>query len=426
MFDVAVIGGGPAGIAAATRASESGARTVLLDEAPRPGGQIWRHCAGGSASDAGDTDAPPIARRWIDRLHASGAGCFAGATVFDLDATGVVYAARGDEPLEIRARRIVLATGARERFLPFPGWTLPNVMGVAGVQAFAKAGASFRGKRVALSGSGPLLFPVADTLRHAGAEIVLLAEQAPWSSLVRFALTMARYPKQRDEALRYALRLRGTPLCAGSWVISASGDGQLREVEWTDGRRRRRLMVDVLGASFGLVPNLELAQLVGAEIENGFVSVDETQQTSIPGIYCAGEPTGIGGVDLALVEGEIAGLAAAGTWSKDRHAALLRKRTAGRALVQLLAHHFALRPELRNLPTAETIVCRCEDVPLSRLDASWQARTAKLYTRAGMGRCQGRVCGPAFEFLFGWQTGVVRAPSHPVPVAAMVRPEESA
>jgi NADPH-dependent 2,4-dienoyl-CoA reductase/sulfur reductase-like enzyme len=172
----------------------------------------------------------------------------------------------------------------------------------------------------------------------------------------------------------------------------------------------------VLCCGYGLVPNVELPRRLGCAIEDGRVVVGDEQQASMAGVLCAGEPTGVGGVDLALAEGEIAGLAAAGLLIP---AALRARRDRERPFVAALERAFAPRPELRALPRPDTLVCRCEDVPRSRLAEAWTARQAKLYTRAGMGACQGRVCGPALEFLMGYAADSVRPPLTPAALSTL-------
>jgi NADPH-dependent 2,4-dienoyl-CoA reductase/sulfur reductase-like enzyme len=191
----------------------------------------------------------------------------------------------------------------------------------------------------------------------------------------------------------------------------------LREVVLTDGRRTRTLPCDLLCTGYGLVPNLELARLMGCAIERGVVVVDDEQRTSVAGVSCAGEPTGIGGVDLALLEGEIAGLSAAGRLDEARRH--FARRAGLRGMAEAMERTFAPRDELRAIATPQTLVCRCEDVPVSAFDAAWSPRQAKLYTRAGMGPCQGRVCGPALAFLYGWPADVVRAPVEPARLSAL-------
>ena len=190
----------------------------------------------------------------------------------------------------------------------------------------------------------------------------------------------------------------------------------------TDGRTTRELECDILCAAFGLVPNTELARLVGCSVADGKVVVDERQATSVEGIFCAGEPTGIGGVDLCLIEGEIAGAAATDAPVSGQ---LIAGRASFKRYARLLERAFALRPELMSLAKPDTIVCRCEDVRLCDLERAWTAREAKLYTRAGMGPCQGRICGAALESIMGWRNDSVRPPVQPTPLAAMLGDDQT-
>lgn len=403
--DVVVIGGGPAGIAAASAAAEVGARVVMIDEGPGPGGQIWRPGVRSSPSRS--------ARRWIARLGASGAEIRRSASVVDVQRVAehfIVVAECGGVSREISAQSLVVATGARERFLPFPGWTLPNVVGVGGAQALAKSGTSFRGKRVVIAGSGPLLLPVAANLSRSGAKLLIVAEQAPGARVARFAAGLWRRPLTLVQAATLRAGFLRTPFVTGTWVTSARGDTTVREVTLADGQSTRVFECDVLCAAFGLVPNTELARLLGCTVDGGEVLVDDRQATTIPDVYCCGEPTGIAGVDLALVEGEIAGLSAAG---RRAPATLASRRVRHRRDARHLGRAFALRPELFKLAEADTIVCRCEDVRWGALDRNWSTRQAKLYTRVGMGPCQGRVCGAALECLMGWPADSVRVPAQP-------------
>ena len=416
--DIVIVGAGPAGIAAAACAAESGARVIVVDESPGVGGQIWRSRLGQPRRGA--------ARHWIERLARSGAIVRTGASVVDAygdDRGGFALRVEAqDTHVEVRAARLLLATGARERFLPFPGWTLPGVVGIGGAQALLKAGMEVRGKRVVIAGSGPLLLPVAASLRGAGARVVFVAEQASLRRVASFALGLWRRPAALVDAVRYRAGFVGAPYRAGWWAREARGEGTLREVVLTDGRRTRTLPCDLLCTGYGLVPNLELARLMGCAIERGVVVVDDEQRTSVAGVSCAGEPTGIGGVDLALLEGEIAGLCAAGRLDEARQ--LFARRAGLRRMADAMERTFAPRDELRAVATPQTLVCRCEDVPVSAFDAAWSPRQAKLYTRAGMGPCQGRVCGPALAFLYGWPADVVRAPVEPARLSALQRPSD--
>jgi NADPH-dependent 2,4-dienoyl-CoA reductase/sulfur reductase-like enzyme len=413
--DVVVIGAGPAGIAVAARIAESGRRVILLDESPQVGGQIWRHRNLGAL--------PNVARKWMSRLARSGVTVLTGSAVVDVNEVValqrfVVTAERDGAPYFLSAESVVLATGARERFLPFPGWTLPGVVGIGGAQALVKSGLSFARKRVVISGTGPLLLPVAASLARDGARIALVAEQAPRGAVVRFASSLWREPGVFVKAVRYRAGFLFTPYRTGTWVVSARGEGRLEEVTLTNGHSTRTIACDVLCSAYGLVPNTQLARLLECEIARGAVVVDGRHQTTRARVYSVGETTGIGGVELALVEGEIAALCIIGREGDVKR--LHRRRSALRKLAGFMDVAFAPRAELRSVATPETIVCRCEDVALGAIDPGWTVRQAKLYSRAGMGPCQGRVCGAAFEFMFGWPADVVRTPVEPALLSTLL------
>ncbi|HVQ29134.1 MAG TPA: FAD/NAD(P)-binding oxidoreductase, partial [Vicinamibacteria bacterium] len=414
--DLAVVGLGPAGVAAVVRAVDSGARVVALDEGLGPGGQIWRH------QDESADALPASARRWTSRLLAlptSRCRILRRTTVVDAPAPGMLAAVKDDEPLRIQARATILATGARERFLPFPGWTLPGVLGVGGAQALVKSGAVVAGLRVVVAGSGPLLLPVAATWARAGARVVCVAEQAPLARVARFAAALAAHPSKIREALAYRTAFAASPYRLGSWVSEArAATGGTLVVTLADGGRPRDLSCDVLACGFGLLPNLELARLLGCRVDEGAVAVDDQQCTSVSGVFAAGEACGVGGADLALVEGEIAACAAVGK-AEGAGRVLAARRRRLRSFARRLERAFALRDEVRSLARPDTLVCRCEDVALSRLRREWTPRQAKLYTRVGMGPCQGRVCGAALETIFGWPPDTVRPPLYPVRLDAL-------
>jgi len=408
-FDVLVIGGGPAGMAAAVRAAECGAHVGIVDDNATLGGQIWR-----SESEHGPTE---DAAKWYQRLLTAKVTKRCGVRVFHQPAAGVLLAEGSDDLYELRYGNLILATGARERFLPFPGWTLPNVMGAGGLQAMVKSGLPISGKRVVVAGSGPLLLAVAAYLRRHGARVPMICEQASWSNLARFGAALLRHPAKIIQAVQLQRELAGVPLAPKSWPVAASGREVLESVTISRRGKLETINCDYLACGFHLVPNTELPQLLGCQVSSGYVQVDELQGTTVQGIYCAGEPTGIGGVELALVEGQIAGLAAAGRAQEARK--LFAERDRARRFARILDQAFRLRPELGKLPSAETIVCRCEDVSYSCLQrhASWRA--AKLQTRCGMGPCQGRVCAPATQFLFRWNPDSIRPPVFPARVESL-------
>jgi len=215
-------------------------------------------------------------------------------------------------------------------------------------------------------------------------------------------------PAKLAQAIALRLRLVRTRYRTGCWVESAEEVGGRVRVRLRGWGGRRELVADRLACGFGLVPNLELARMLGCAVAEDGVHVDAWQQTSVAGVLAAGEATGVGGADKALVEGRIAGLVAAGC--RDEAAALGRSRAREQRFARALAAAFALRAELRRLTSDATLVCRCEDVAFGRVRAHRDLREAKLQTRCGMGPCQGRVCGPSLAFLLGWGADTVRPP----------------
>jgi D-hydroxyproline dehydrogenase subunit alpha len=412
-FDVLVVGGGPAGLAAASSAAEHGVRVGLIDDNPALGGQIWRKGIDGEYPDA---------ENWIRKLQSAKVEAFCGARVFDCPSPNLLLAEMQEGLLELRYRKLVLATGARERFLPFPGWTLPNVMGAGGLQALVKSGYSIAGKKVLLAGTGPLLLAVAAYLRAHGAELVMICEQTSFWQLTKFGAYLLKHRGKIAQARALRKDLAGVPFVTSSWPVAAEGNEVLKAVVISRGGKVEKIACDFLACGFHLVPNTELAALLGCRLRQGFVEVDPDQQTSQAGVFCAGEPTGIGGVELSVIEGQVAGHAAAG--HEDIARKLLPVRQKLRKFAHALDRTFTLRRELRELAAAETIICRCEDVTYGRLKLQKSWRAAKLQTRCGMGPCQGRVCGPQTEFLFGWAPDSVRPPIFPARVesfGAMLR-----
>ena len=414
-FDIAVVGAGPAGIAAAVTATAAGLRVCLIDDNPAPGGQIWRSGAHLSRE----------AQRWLSELNHSSVVRLQGWRVFDSPEPNLLYAEQNSGAsaggAQVRAElsfdKLILATGARERFLPFPGWTLPNVTGAGGLDALVRGGLPIAGKRVVVAGTGPLLLAVAAHLARRGARIVSVCEQASRLELARLAANLSLAPEKLWQGAGYALAMGPARLRTNCWPIAAHGIERLHAVTLRQGAKQWRVDCDYLACGFHLVPNIELPALLGCRIENGFVAVDDFLETSVPGIYCAGEPTGIGGVELSLLEGEMAALAASGETA--RAGKLARQRLGKSAFVRALARTSALNPELRTMATEDAIVCRCEDVHCGELRTRANWRDAKLHTRCGMGPCQGRICGPATEFLFGWRDTSVRPPIFPALVSSL-------
>jgi NADPH-dependent 2,4-dienoyl-CoA reductase/sulfur reductase-like enzyme len=409
-WDVLVVGGGPGGMSAACEAAQAGARVGLLDSQYALGGQIWH----------GEQSRPEsrLARQWFARVQALDITLFTRTTVVAAPGERRLLAETPEGPRIFDWHRLILATGARELFIPFPGWTLPHVMGVGGLQSLVKSGWPIQGKRVVLAGSGPLLLAVAQTAKRAGAHVCCIAEQTPWWRVAGFGPAAAAHTSKLWQGVDIGLSLLGVPYRCAWWPVKAQGEGHLQAVTLSNERKARSMDCDVLACGFGLVPNLKLARLLGCVGAAPFVSVDRCQQTRCPDIYCAGELTGIGGADSAVIEGRIAGLCAAGQGGKAE--SLAARRLSWTRFQKSMAHAFALRDELRHMPTEDTVICRCEDITYGQLlgHADWQA--AKLQTRCGMGSCQGGTCGDSINFLLGWSRASERPPVLATPIKTLM------
>jgi D-hydroxyproline dehydrogenase subunit alpha len=418
-FDILIIGAGPAGLHAAHLAALAGVSVGIVDDNPQAGGQIWRqgpqHQAKGHARDV------------IEAMQGF-------ANVTHLSGTRVVQALGARQLLVETATRgftigygkLIVATGARERFLPYPGWTLPGVTGAGGLQALVKGGMPVRGERIVLAGTGPLLWAAAVTAREQGAQIVAIVEQASSHAVQRFAASLVRMPAKLIQAARMRVFLRATPYLRGAHVSDALGESRLTHVMVRQGEKRMRIDCDRLACAYGLVPNTSVGEALGCRVDatdgmNAIV-IDEWQASSQPDIYAAGECTGVGGMELAVVEGRIAAYAALG--KTELAQALFAERERYRRFAARLHAAFALGSSLRKLVTPDTIVCRCEDVRFAQLAQHHSWRDAKLHTRCGMGPCQGKICGEAAAFCLGWERNGPRPPFSPARIGTLMEAQQ--
>ncbi|THA57272.1 NAD(P)/FAD-dependent oxidoreductase [Streptomyces sp. A1136] len=428
--DVAVVGAGPAGLAAAVTTARLGLRVVLLDAGERPGGQFYRR----PAPDLGAVRPEALHHGWAAfasreaalRAHErSGRITYLPThhvwTVVPDGDRWTLHAVAGPEERSatVRARAVLLATGAYERQLPFPGWTLPGVIGAGGAQAMLKGGLVLPGRRVVVAGSGPLLLAVAGSLAAAGAIVPAVVEAASYTAYAGRLPALLRNPGKLAEGATYggALLRHGVRLLARHAVTEAHGRGRVEAVtvarldaDWRPlPGTERRIPCDALAVGHGLVPQLELATALGCATragEDGTVALelDAGQRTSVPGIWSAGETGGIGGAQLALVEGELAAFSLAG---RPAPADLLRRRSRLRAFAGAMAAAHRPGEGWADWLREDTDVCRCEEVSAGRIRQAARdlgardSRTVKLLTRAGMGWCQGRMCGPAVAALAG-------------------------
>ena len=405
-----IVGSGPAGLVATHAALEAGAAVCLIDDNQAPGGQIWRG-GPGRWTDARAT------RMWTALHDHPRVTHLANTQVIGCADANTLLVETADGGAAIPFECLLLCAGARELNLPFPGWTLPGVTGAGGLQALIKGGMPVRDRTVVVAGTGPLLLATAATALQAGARVAAIVEHQPWSRLAGFGLALlARHKAKLAQAVSLFAALRAVPYVTGARIVAAAGDDILRGVTIAVNGKEMHYACDFLGAGFGLVPNTDLARALGCATADGAIVVDAMQKTSRANVWAAGECTGIGGVDKAVAEGRHAALAALGLHPAARDAPPLR---AAQAFAGLLARTFAPDDALKTMCRPDTIVCRCEDVTAARLLPHRDWREAKLVTRVGMGPCQGKTCGPACAFLFGWAPPDSRIPIMPASARAL-------
>ncbi|WP_115786864.1 FAD-dependent oxidoreductase [Arthrobacter silvisoli] len=434
--DVAVVGAGPAGLAAAVAAAEAGARVAVVDAGAQPGGQFWRHARETVQPEAAD-DQPDghghhgwstyldlrarfdAAQRAGRITYLPGLQVWMAEPGFTLHTTPAV-ASSGTVPATVTASRLVLCPGGYDRQLPVPGWELPGVMAAGGIQAFIKANGVLPGKRFVIAGTGPFLLPVAAGIAEAGGKVLAVLESSAPSAWLPHLAAASGVPGKALEGAEYAALFarHRIPYRTRSIVTEVLGSGRAEGVRTAKvdaegrvrpGTGRAYTDVDVVGFGWGFTPQMELPVSLGVDTridaDGSLVGVvDERQQSSVPGLFLAGEVTGVGGATLAVLEGLAAGAAAArpdSTTPVKQPAAITRHRRFAQAMHQ--AHPVpAAWPDWL---TPDTTVCRCEEVTAGEITeardnlGARDARSLKSFTRAGMGWCQGRVCGFAAACL---------------------------
>ncbi len=429
--EVAIVGAGPAGLSAAYAASRAGCRVTLVDSYARAGGQYYKQMPAQFRAKSPGSLHHEFAR--AERLFSalqrdSNVTTLTGTTVWSARASTsddavTLYLDSGDKSSELAARKVVLAPGAYDRALPFPGWDLPGVMTAGAMQTLVKSQRVLPGRRIVLSGSGPFLMPVAAALAQAGAQVLGVYEATRPRQWVRHALQAWGHWDKLREAQGYLgiLRKHRVPVEFGRAVIRAEGEGQVRsavvarlKADWSPIAGSEQFIdVDSVGVGYGFVPSTELANLLGCAhqydtLQAGFfVKHDDAMESSRKGIFVAGEITGIGGSAVARLQGAIAGLAAAhrlGHLSAERARAAIAPRRKElqhqQSFARLLHRLYAVQPGWREWLTPETTVCRCEEVIYAKVEeainqfGASDVKTVKSLTRCGMGLCQGRICGP--------------------------------
>ena len=401
---IVVIGAGPAGLAAALAAAQSEHEIVVLDSAPRIGGQYWRH-----QREVVGYKAERARELFIKVQDKKNISIISNSSVWSAEEVGDEYRInyiRNGEEKSLVSEKIIIATGAYDRSLPFPGWDKPGVMTPGAAQALLKGQGVVAGKRIIVAGSGPFLLPVATGLAQAGAEIVgLLEAQSPLRWLLSPFAIIGNSAKILELIhYRNLLRKYSIPITFGK-TITGFSEG-IATISKVDSKLRPRLReseeisCDVVAIGWGFQPDMTVGGILGCaqridDDGNTIFTVDNYQRASQENIWIAGEATGIGGADLALLEGEVAGLSATG---QQISSVILRRRNSKKRFASALKKSYPVASGWTQWMDSETVICRCEEVKAEEVAAAVaelgaeDSRGTKLFTRCGMGLCQGRVC----------------------------------
>ena len=451
--DIAIVGGGPAGMAAATVAANLGASVILLDEQATPGGQIYRNIVSASSRRL-DILGPDYAagRQRVDAFMRSPARHVGGAAVWQVTPQRTVHYLVGGEVKSLEARQVILCPGAMERPFPIPGWTLPGVMTAGAAQILLKTADTVPAQEAVLAGCGPLLYLLGWQYVRAGVPIRAIVDTTDAADRRRAlahlggALAGWRYLR-KGLAMMHALRRAGVPFYKGAIDLAVEGDTAARALRFSCGGRSQRIETSVVLLHQGVVPNTQFTWALRAkhhwdEAQLCFVpGTDDWGALDIEGIYVAGDGARIGGAAAAALQGQLAGLAAASALA--RLSVAERARRAAPLRAELAAHlrirpflDALYRPKARNrVPADDVLVCRCEEVTAGTLREHVRLgctgpNQAKSFGRCGMGPCQGRLCGLTVTEVIADMRGVspehvgyyrIRPPIKPITLGELAR-----
>lgn len=449
--DLVVIGAGPAGMAAALAGSRLGLKTAVLDEQPRPGGQIYWNVSAvapqvgqllGSDYLHGRSLAAPFLDVDVDRYFAT--------MVWDIAPDLTVSAIARDHSFQLRAPQLIVATGALERASPLPGWTLPGVLNAGAAQIALKSGGSIPSGRIVLAGCGPLLLLVACQLLAAGADIAAIVETAPPANrraALRKSAGALMAPKLLAKGLAMILQIRRAriPWFTEATGLAVEGAERAQALRFMAAGEQKRIAADIMLLHHGVVPNTQVSRLLRVqhlwdEAQQAWKPrLDAFGETDLSGFRVAGDGGGIAGALAAEASGELAAIGAAHALgrisSEERYRLAKKPRRTLRAQRRIRPFLDALYcpPDWITAPSGDAIVCRCEEVSARDIAGMVELgclgpNQTKFFSRCGMGPCQGRICGLGVTGILAQELDTppadvgayrVRAPLKPVPLAAI-------
>jgi len=444
-----IVGAGPAGMRAAEQLVAAGQRPIVIDEAQRFGGQIYRQAPDAMQRERRDLYGFEAGRASavLDRFESL-------LPQIDYRPDTLVWHIEANTLQLLRAGRthtlpfdaLILATGATDRVLPFPGWTLPGVYTLGAAQVALKYQACLIGPRVVFAGTGPLLYLVAWQYASHGGQVAAVLDSAPASAKLRAVPRLFARPAVAAKGAYFVARLRlmGVPLHSRVSLLKAEGTERVTALTWRASGATRTTECDAIGFGHGLRSETQLADLAGCEFEFSDIeqawlpSRDSAGRSSVRGVYLAGDGAGILGADAAELSGARAALAALEDLiqptSMGRAAQIERETRAHISFRHGLETAFALPPRWAAEAPDELIVCRCEEISAGELRAcvrdtgTRELNRLKALTRIGMGRCQGRMCAPAAARLLADAVGCTlkdagrlrsQAPIKPLPISLL-------
>ncbi|SCW42301.1 MULTISPECIES: NAD(P)/FAD-dependent oxidoreductase [unclassified Pseudomonas] len=451
MKPIAIIGAGPAGIRAAQTLVAHGLYPVLLDEAARGGGQIYRRQPANFKRSPGklygfEAHKANAIHQTLDALREQ----------LDYRPDTLVWNAEAgllDTLHEGRADRleyasVIVATGATDRILPVPGWTLPGVYSLGAAQIALKFQGCAIGERVVFAGSGPLLYLVAYQYAQAGANVVAVLDSSPFSAQVRALPGLLAQPATLAKGLYYRawLAARGIAVHQGANLTRLDGERRVQSLQWRNASGEHTLDCDAVAFAHGLRSETQLADLLGCAFawnalnRTWLPQRDRAGRSSVPGIYLAGDGAGIMGADAAEMAGERAALALLEDlgYSTDPQRCTQLEEALERIgrFREGLERAFAFPEHWAADAADHLMICRCEEVSVGDIrrvvgEGHWEINRVKAHCRVGMGRCQGRMCGAAAAEIIACESGRAvasigrlraQAPIKPVPFGLEVEP----
>ena len=455
IYDAVVIGAGPAGISASARLAEMGLQVIMLDEQQRLGGQIYRNIQQSSQKtrdDMGDDYTRGL--NLALRFEKSGAACCSGASVWDIEPDGYVYFSKDHQSKQIRANYIVIATGAMERPVPFPGWNLPGVMGAGAANNLAKEAGLTPDCNVVMAGSGPLLLLEACLLIKKGVKIQAILETTP-KFLSADAMLKVFSALKRIDFLKKGMKMvgdikkSGVPHYKGITKLRALGSDKVEGVEAYNGSQRLYYPADMLLAHFGVIPNNHIYRLLGCHLDWNheqrywYPRTDKWGRTNFDTVFAAGDGAGVKGALAAEYKGELAALEIGHSlgiipkYERDLMAKPIEDELAfdnhPRPFVDAVFAPVFSKDSFDD----DTTICRCENIRIGDIrkaigEGVREVNELKIVTRCGMGSCQGRMCGPAMAEITGAELALspnevgvlkIRPPLKPIPLGEVAEME---